>query len=166
MPLRAILERTGPLPTSAEDRFAKKLELAPTGCIEWTGGKTAAGYGSFAVDTSHRGAKKDMAHRWAYEFYVEPIPTGFDIDHLCRNKSCVNPDHLEPVTRRENVLRAAALITHCPQGHPYNDDNTITNQQGHRKCRACAKARDIARRDVKNARRREARLTLREAKVA
>jgi hypothetical protein len=66
-----------------------------------------------------------------------------DIDHLCRNRACVNPDHLEPVTRRENLLRGLtttarnASRTHCPQGHPYDERNTYISPKGDRRCREC-----------------------------
>jgi hypothetical protein len=94
-----------------------------------------------------------------YELLVGPIPQGFDIDHLCRNRGCVRPDHLEPATRSENLRRgdlhppAAALQaakTHCPRGHPYDEINTYWNTNGgrghSRVCRACWKARRRERR--------------------
>lgn len=100
-------------------------------------------------------SKKLLAHRWSYEFHVGPIPEGLDLDHLCRNRGCVNPDHLEPVTREENIRRAFATVTHCPSGHPYSDENTYVRPGTvHRKCRACARQRDLIRADEKNARRR------------
>ena len=145
-PLRPLQDRTGPLPRSAVERFADAIALTDSGCIEWIGGISGGGYGSFAVSTAHANEKKDCAHRWSYEYHTGPIPEGSDIDHLCRNRKCVNPEHLEAVTRRENIRRATALITHCPQGHPYDDANTIVNDKGHRKCRACVQARDRARR--------------------
>lgn len=73
------------------------------GCWEWTGAKTAAGYGQFT-------RRKEYAHRHAYEDLVGPIPEGLVIDHLCRNPSCVNPDHLEPVTQRENIRRGTSPL--------------------------------------------------------
>lgn len=144
--LRPLQNRTGPLPRSAVKRFAEKIALTETGCIEWIGGLSLNGYGSFSVDTSHSASKKDMAHRWSWEYHVGPIPEGYDIDHLCRNRACVNPAHLEPVTRMENIRRAVALKTHCPQSHPYDETNTyIRPGTTHRKCRTCMRARDRAR---------------------
>ena len=79
--------------------FWLKVETLSTGCWEWTGHVNNAGYGR---------VKNDYAHRLAYEMFVGPIPDGADLDHLCRRRSCVNPAHLEPVTRSENVRRGYA----------------------------------------------------------
>ena len=112
----------------------------------------------FAAETAHRATVQEMAHRWAYEDKVGPIPEGLDIDHLCRVRACVNPGHLEPVTRAENIRRAAAAKNACPAGHAYTEDNTyIRPGTVHRRCRECAKERDIQRAEVKNAKRRAAR---------
>lgn len=157
-PLRPLLDRTGPVPTPTQERFASRVQPHANGCHIWMGGLTLGGYGVFASATKRGAEVKTMAHRWAYEHSVGPIPDGFDIDHLCRNRACVNPEHLEPVTRAENVRRAARLVTHCPAGHPYSPDNTYVRPgTAQRKCRTCMRARDAKRAPEKNKKRRAAR---------
>ena len=90
------------------ERFFEKVKIRSDGHWEWTGGRKEAGYGQFWVDR-----RKIIAHRWAYETFVGEIPDGKEIDHLCRNAWCVNPEHLEPVSRLENTTRAKAHRTHC-----------------------------------------------------
>jgi hypothetical protein len=108
------------------------------GCWIWTGGrKSQMKYGAFAVKHGH----VVSAHKWAYEFFREPIPAGMELDHLCRNPRCVHPWHLEAVTHAENLRRGRNHFrekTHCPQGHPYAGDNLyIRPSDGARLCRAC-----------------------------
>src|SRR2546426_12646273 len=86
-------------PSEWNNRFWSLVEMSLF-CWEWTGKKFKNGYGCFRIRGRHF-----MAHRRAYEMCVGPIPCGLDIDHLCRNRGCVNPSHLEPVTRRDNLLR-------------------------------------------------------------
>lgn len=118
-------------------RFWRNVEKTE-GCWLWLGWLTEeGGYGRFRYD---RG--RVVAHRFAYELLVGPIPPGLELDHLCRTRRCVNPAHLEPVTHRENTLRGIspaarhAIKTHCPQAHPYDETNTRW-YQGRRYCIAC-----------------------------
>lgn len=115
-------------PTEGE-RFWSKVDKTPD-CWLWTAGKDWDGYGIFARD----GSRSCRAHRWSYEQAIGPIPEGLQIDHLCRVRNCVRPDHLEAVTSRTNTLRGEtraaknAIKTHCPYGHLLNDA---------RKCSVC-----------------------------
>ena len=106
---------------TAELRFLDKISVGD-GCWEWQATGHPRGYGYFWP----HGKIWQYAHRYSYELFVGPIPPGLSIDHLCRNPKCVRPDHLEPVTQRENVLRGegvaaqAARRVVCPRGHPYD----------------------------------------------
>ena len=127
---------------SADERFAEKVAVRENSCHEWTAGTAGEGYGYFYTGRTEPGQHgRVYAHRWAYERYVGPIPAGMVIDHLCRNRACVNPEHLEPVPQRVNVARGAGngSQTHCPQGHPYSGPN-LRVYRGTRYCRACASA--------------------------
>src|SRR4030095_5422007 len=128
-----------------KDRFLSKLRWGPN-CWEWAGAHDIAGYGRFQA--KYRTVPRELrAHRIAYELFVGPIPSGFTIDHLCRNKGCVNPTHLEPVSPRENVLRGNTLPAenikkrYCPQGHEYNRENTHLRANNKRECRTCMRLR-------------------------
>lgn len=124
---------------SATDRFWAKVDKRDDGCWLWTGVRNWGGYGFFYVDANCFGK---AAHRFAYETEIGPIPEGLQLDHLCRNRQCVNPAHLEPVTQQENIRRGNggahwAAKTHCPKGHPYEGDNVYINPKGSRECKAC-----------------------------
>lgn len=129
------------------ERFWEKVDRTENDCWLWTGALWGGGYGLFSVRIRQGRYRSVPAHRWAYEHVVGPIPDGMDIDHLCRNRRCVNPAHLEPVTRRENILRGVSQValhaaaTHCPAGHPYNEQNTWVSKAGHRQCRICDRER-------------------------
>lgn len=109
-----------------------KFTVVDSGCWEWTAAMFPNGYGCIAQN-----GKPRKAHRIVYEFLVGPIPPGLHIDHLCRNRRCVNPEHLEPVTPRENNRRAAAVRTQCPSGHAFDSNNTHIDPRGARRCRTC-----------------------------
>lgn len=141
----------GPAAKPVAERFSQKTVAAANGCIEWTAGTNGVGYGIVHLGPDE-GSRKVYAHRWSYEQHVGPIPDGLHLDHLCRNTICVNPDHLEPVTPEENILRGIswaavnARKTHCPKGHPYSGDNLYVRPgAGNRACRTCCRERDRAR---------------------
>lgn len=133
-------------PEYIKARFLKKIdasgaapserpELGP--CWIWTANKLPAGYGIFGCY-----GKTTLAHRYSHETFIGPIPDGYQVDHLCRTPSCVNPAHLEAVTARVNNLRSNsatsrnAAKTHCLNGHPFDEENTRPVPGG-RFCRAC-----------------------------
>jgi hypothetical protein len=114
-----------------------------TGCLVWPGTVTNRGYGEIKVE-----GKRKPVHRVLFEVEVGPIAEGLQLDHLCRNRLCVNPAHLEPVTHIENVLRGEspparnARKTHCAHGHQYTPANTYATRDGRgRRCRTCEIAR-------------------------
>lgn len=142
----------GPKARSVLDRFAEKIALAESGCIEWIAGTNGVGYGVVHLGPAD-GHRKVYAHRWSYEYHVGPIPDALHLDHLCRNTVCVNPEHLEPVTAGVNVLRgysSPAINSRkvlCLRGHDLDGSNVyIVPSTGYRKCRECARERDRARR--------------------
>ena len=123
------------------DRWMRRNVVAHGTCWLWTGAKTRNGYGQVAIH-----GKAWMVHRAFYTYFIADVPPGLDLDHLCRNRACVNPWHLEPVTRSVNLRRGDtrrthfSSRTHCPQGHPYDDENTA-HRQGRRVCRTCDRER-------------------------
>mgnify|MGYP001599849985 CR=1 FL=1 len=135
----AKVDKNGPVPDYAP-------HLGP--CWIWTAFIRSAGYAHVSWD----GQTRD-GHLIAYELTIGPVPEGLELDHLCRVRRCVNPLHLEPVTRAENLRRSPITFvainlakTHCPQGHPYDEANTYRTRDGGRVCRACKRERERERR--------------------
>lgn len=108
-------------------------------CWPWIG-HLEDGYGRLRVGPD---GERMPAHRFAWELDNGPVPDGLVMDHLCRNRACCNPSHLEPVTNRKNLMRGNtraarnAAKTHCKRGHEFNDENTYIDSQGRRNCRPC-----------------------------
>ena len=125
-----------------EDRLAAKSMRTSCGCVIWLGSTDPKGYGRL-----HNPKGSRHAHRIAYELARGPIPKGMELDHLCRISSCVNPDHLEPVTRKENIRRGVVSEVNksnrhfCKLGHELTDENTYLYDPGdgymRRRCKKC-----------------------------
>lgn len=134
------------------ERFYKSFVVMTHGCWEWTGTITCLGYGQF-----YTGKKKVSAHILSWSLATQrEVPIGFELDHTCRNRGCVNPEHLEVVTHRENVLRGESLMsrnaakTHCKRGHLLDETNIyqqLFKRTGRRACITCNK---MAGRERKN----------------
>lgn len=136
------------------ERIAANVEPIPlSGCWIWTGTLNQKGYGNISIKN-----RRHLAHRISYQLTRGPIPDRLVIDHLCRVRCCVNPEHLEPVTNQVNILRGTgspALLrqrTHCNFGHEFTDENTLL-RQGYRRCAICYK-RDAAKHNLLRAARR------------
>lgn len=128
---------------SDRERFLKSVDVAVDGCWLWLGPKDRDGYASqWRIGSRSDGTRtKIRPHRFAYQEFVGPIPDGMTIDHLCRVRCCVNPDHLEPVTARENTQRGwRATKLYCPYGHPLFGPNLKIAKSGQRVCRECQRA--------------------------
>lgn len=148
-------------------RFMRFTQFAGINeCWNWTGSLSPGGYGQFAVYypalPASKRTKTRAAHRFSYELFVGPIPEGLVIDHLCRNRACVNPTHLEPVTSRVNTHRGVTIATgnaaktHCPNGHPYEPPHLRIsyNKRGQR-MRHCQTCRNEQGREYKRRKRDE-----------
>jgi hypothetical protein len=112
-----------------------RWEVQEDGCWYWVNYVAETGYGRLNIKNT-----VVYAHRWVWEQLQGPIPDGLEIDHLCRVRRCVNPDHLEPVTPQVNMLRSTARggETHCVRGHEFTEENTYRDKRtGWRKCRHC-----------------------------
>ncbi len=138
------------------ERFWNKVEVLDEGCWQWKGGKTLHGYAQLWAGKPEQ--KLLLAHRFSYTYFRSPITTGLEVDHLCRNRACVNPWHMELVSHAVNLARGNrskhiglfhSLQTHCLNGHEFNHHNTYYHPiKGYRKCRICSAAhqRDLRQR--------------------
>jgi len=142
-----------PARRSVAERLEGKFVPEPnSGCWLWTAALDRGGYG--VIGRGGRTGGGARAHRVLYALHRGPIPVGLDLDHLCRTRCCVNPWHLEPVTRRENILRgisalaAQAKQTHCKHGHEFTEANTYLESPTKRGCKECRRriAREYGRR--------------------
>lgn len=134
-------QHTSTLAWNAKQVLVRKHEGADS-CWEWTGSLSSGGYGR-----THFAGATIVVHRMAYEAHVGPIPEGLQIDHLCRNRACCNPAHLEPVTAQVNILRGETIAasraaqTHCVNGHEFTERNTRIRDGRHRTCIECTRIR-------------------------
>lgn len=132
---------------SLRESVLSRLTIDPSGCLLWTATLNIHGYGRFTY-----ARRSYTVHRLMYEWFVGPIPPGYQMDHLCRVRHCAAPAHLEAVLPAENTYRGIgptavnAAKTHCPQGHPYDETNTFTWRRPsggiHRRCRQCKRETD------------------------
>lgn len=142
---RRRLARRGTLdlPTAEDLFFRHVTEDAETGCWNFSPA-THNRYGQFTVE-----GRNWPAHRWLYFRMVAELPDSLDLDHLCRNRACVNPEHLDPVTETVNIRRGIspaaenARKTHCKWGHPLSGENLYMTPEGRRQCRICRSRRSV-----------------------
>lgn len=143
-----------PRPNTDWERYEAQIDTSdgPLGCWNWTGRLSPAGYPRAMFS-----GRRQMVYRWAYEQVYGPVPQGLECDHACRNRKCVNPGHINAVTRSENMrniipeLRGGAFNkrkTHCPKGHPYSGNNLRVGSNGGRGCKTCVGAAVKAKRDA------------------
>jgi len=128
--------------TSKEDYIARRVSPEPnTGCWLWLGPHNMQGYPQICK-TSIFG-RYMQAHRGVYETLVGPIPDDLELDHECHCRSCVNPEHLKPVTRKQNAKLRMRDQSHCKQGHAFSGGNLMFDKRGWRKCRVCMQAAQV-----------------------
>ena len=137
------------------ERLVQRMEVTEDGCWNYTAGLSTAGYGYMSANGS-----RQYTHRIAYELLVGEIPDGLELDHLCRNPACFNPDHLEPVTHMVNQHRGNspwgknARKTHCIHGHEFTPENTyLRKDKKARQCETCRRERAARRRAERRAQR-------------
>lgn len=127
-------------PHLTEQPHFTRIDRTQNDCWVWTGNKTRLvnGYGRVRVRM-----RQILAHRYFYELWCGPVQEGYELDHLCRNRLCVNPLHLEPVTKQVNVRRGLSIAgdnfrkATCVNGHPLTDDNLLQRKDSYRACKEC-----------------------------
>lgn len=125
-----------PVGLSTVDRIFARIDVAD--CWEWQGYRLPAGHGRVRAN-----GRKVLVHRWVWAHLVGPVGVGLELDHLCRNPPCTNPDHLQPVPHRINALRGVgvgarnSVKTHCAKRHAYTPENTYIDSMNRRVCRIC-----------------------------
>ena len=135
--------------TVKERLLLQSIPVTESGCWIWMGNDKTAGYGRFYLNK-----KKELVHRVSYEVFKGHIPDGLTIDHLCRVRCCINPDHLQAVTFKENILRGTAPAAinarkkTCQNGHLLDEANTYCIPSGGRSCRACDRLRYYSNKEV------------------
>lgn len=139
------------MPKTLLERWQSKVVVAPSGCWEWTASRNRAGYGQLRNPGSTQ-----LAHRIGWELLVGTLTPARELDHLCRNRACVNPDHLEEVEHRDNMRRSPDIggwqrrKSVCKRGHALTGDNLYVTPDGRRQCRTCQNRRSqISRQEVK-----------------
>lgn len=130
-----------PVPQRVLDHAWDAVEIRANGCWPWTMSTASHGYGQIGWGGSTSGRGGTVAHRAIWQSLHGPIPAGMTVDHLCRNRTCVNPFHLRLLSNVENArLNGASQRKRCPKGHRYDASNTLVDRRGHRRCRTCAAA--------------------------
>jgi hypothetical protein len=134
------------------ERFLQKISVSKNACWNWVGARNSDGYGIIIINY-----KQVRVHRFIYEYYHGQICPDLQIDHLCRNRICANPDHLEQVTTQENTRRGMVgkhnkhskgenhyqrKKTHCIHGHEFTEENTSNRKDGTRACKSCHRIRE------------------------
>jgi hypothetical protein len=139
--IERIILTTAPTPERVIERLLQRFTVEPSGC--WVSDYSTGSHGYSQVGWQADGKLRvRLAHRVAYEAYHGRIPNGMTVDHICRNRRCIHPEHLRLLSHEENSRRNGNWAkTHCHRGHPFDELNTYRTKRGHRHCRACGELR-------------------------